>query len=181
MNCALYIRSSRVSKDRGTKLNQLNDLREYAEKNNWKIYKEYIDEGRSGKDNNREAFNKMFFDAHKRLFDIVLFWDITRFSRSGTLYTLQKLNELENLGVKWHSFNEPYCSTMSESVKEIVISVLSFVGKMEYEKISERTKAALRRRKAEGGKLGRIKGSKDAKKRKRRYFKKPKFAPPLYP
>jgi hypothetical protein len=27
--------------------------------------------------------------------DLVLFWDLSRFSRSGTLYTLQKLKELE--------------------------------------------------------------------------------------
>jgi len=43
------------------------------------------------------ALDKMFKDAHKKLFDVVLFWDLSRLSRAKTLHTQQKLKELENL------------------------------------------------------------------------------------
>jgi len=84
----------------------------------------------------------MFEHAHRKLFDIVLFWDISRFSRSGTLYTLQKLKELENLGIEWESYQEPYFKSVGQ-FKDVVISILSTIAKIEREKISERTKAGL--------------------------------------
>ena len=77
-----------------------------------------------------------------RKFDLVLFWALDRFSRSGTLYTLQKLKELENLGIKWESYTEPYFSSIGE-FKDVVLSIMSTLAKMEREKISQRTKAGL--------------------------------------
>ena len=103
----------------------------------------------------------MFMNAHQKLFQIVLFWDLSRFSRSGTLFTLQKLKELENLGINWISYNEPYFNTVGQ-FKDVVISILATVAKIEREKISERTKAGLARAKNVG------KRGKDKKNRKQR-------------
>ncbi len=63
-----------------------------------------------------------------------------RFSRSGTLLTLQKLKELENNGVFYHSYQDPYISTANEW-KDILISIMYTLAKIERERISERTKA----------------------------------------
>ncbi len=100
----------------------------------------------------------MFRDAHKRLFDLVLFWDLSRFSRSGTLFTLQKLKELENLNIEWESYQEPYFKSIGQ-FKDVILSVISTVAKIEREKISERTKAGLQRSKNKHliGKRGRDK------------------------
>jgi len=96
----------------------------------------------------------MFKDTHKKLFDGVLFWSLDRFSRSGTLFTLQKLKELDNLGIFWHNYQDPYISTAGEW-KDVIISIMSTLAKIERERISQRTKAGLQRVKAEGKKLGR--------------------------
>ena len=165
---ALYVR---VSTDKQEVNNQLIQLREYCKKCNYEIYKEYVDII-SGKETSRPAFDNLFLDAHKKLFDVVLFWDLSRFSRSGALFTLQKLQELKGLGIEWISYQEPYIRSIGQ-FSDVIISLLSTVAKIEREKISMRTKAGLERLKSQGKKLGRPKGKQDKKKRKRRYFKKP--------
>ncbi len=159
---ALY---ARVSTTKQEALNQLIQLREYVIKCGWDVYREYVDII-SGKEESRPSFNQMFLDAHKKRFDVLLFWSIDRFSRSGTLYTLQKLKELSNLGIKWHSFQEPYFSSVGE-FSDVIISIMATLAKIERQKISERTKAGLKHAKNVG------KRGKDKKKRVRRYFRKP--------
>ena len=163
---ALYVR---VSTDKQEADNQVIALRDYALKMEWTIYKEYVDII-SGKETSRPQFDLLFTDAHKRLFDVVLFWDMSRFSRAGMYHTVMKLKELENLGVKWHSYSEPMLNTESEMTRNIILAVLSSVAKMEREKISERTKAGLVRVRKEGRLKPR---GKDRKKRVRKYWKKP--------
>ena len=154
MKTAIYCRVSTSTQELD---NQLIQLRDYCKKSNWEIYKEYKDII-SGTKISRPAFDDLFTDAHKKLFNIVVFWDLSRFSRSGTLYTLQKLKELDNLGIKWHSYQEPYFSTLGD-FKDVVISIMSTIAKIEREKISERTKAGLLRT---DKKLGRPKIPNDA-------------------
>ena len=95
MKVVIYVR---VSTNKQEVENQLLQLREYSKKSNYEVFKEYIDII-SGKEDSRPSYDLMFKDAHKKLFDLVLFWDLSRFSRSGTLFTLQKLKELEKLGI----------------------------------------------------------------------------------
>lgn len=142
MKVAIYCR---VSTNKQEADNQLIQLRDYCEKSNYIIYKEYVDII-SGKENSRPSYDLMFQDAHKKLFNIILFWDLSRFSRAGTLFTLQKLKELENLGIDWESYQEPYFKSVGQ-FKDVVLSVIATVAKMEREKISERTKAGLQRTK----------------------------------
>lgn len=158
MKAAIYVR---VSTDKQEVQNQLTQLREYCLRSNYHIFKEYADINVSGKDKSRPAYDQMFNDAHKRLFDLVLFWDLSRFSRAGTLYTLQKLKELENLGIDWESYQEPYFKSMGQ-FKDVVLSIIATVAKIEREKISERTKAGLRNARNVG------KRGKDKKPRKNR-------------
>lgn len=140
MKVAIYVRVSTHTQEGK---NQEIDLTKYCEKEGYEIFKVYSDI-MSGKSDSRPAFDRMFVDAHKRLFDFVLFWSIDRFSRSGTLFTLQKLKELENLGIGWKSYQEPYFDSIGQ-FKDVVLSIMSTLAKMEREKISERTKAGLRR------------------------------------
>jgi len=139
IKAAIYVR---VSTDKQEVNNQLVQLREYCNNSNYIIYKEYIDVI-SGKELSRPDYDRMFRDAHKRLFNIVLFWDLSRFSRAGVLFTLQKLRELENLGIDWESYQEPYFKSVGD-FKDVVLSIIATVAKIEREKISERTKAGLR-------------------------------------
>jgi DNA invertase Pin-like site-specific DNA recombinase len=145
MIVALYARVSTGSQEAE---NQLAQMRQYCAHNNWTVSWEYVDVI-SGKEDSRPNWDLMFKDAHKAYFEKLVFWDLSRFSRSGTLYTLQKLKELENLRIEWHSYNEPYVSTAGQ-FKDVVIAVIASVAKLEREKISERTKAGLARAKNVG-------------------------------
>jgi len=158
--CAIYVR---VSTEKQEAENQLIALREYAARSGWEIFKEYVDII-SGKEKSRPAFDQLFRDAHKLLFDVVLFWDLSRFSRSGTLFTLQKLQELQSLGIDYISYQEQYITTLGP-FKDVLISIMATLAKLEREKISERTKAGLIRARKQGKKIGRPGISKYQRKR----------------
>jgi len=162
MKAALYVR---VSTDKQDADNQTRALTEYCMKSNIDVYKTYSDII-SGKEIQRPAYELLFQDAHKKLFDLVLFWDLSRFSRAGTLHTLQRLHELDLLGIGWKSYQEPYLDSVGQ-FKDVVISIFATVAKLEREKISERTKAGLK------GKLNVGKRGKDKKPRKKGgYYKR---------
>jgi len=150
MKVAIYVR---VSTDKQESENQIIELSDYCKASNFAISHEYVDII-SGKEDSRPSWDRLFLDAHRKMFDVVLFWDFSRFSRSGTLYTLQKLRELENLGIGYISYREPYLNTVGQ-FKDVVVSILSTVAKIEREQISERTKAGLKRAKLNGVVLGR--------------------------
>ena len=138
MKVAIYVRVSTHTQEGK---NQELELTKYCEKKGYVVYNIYSDV-MSGKEKSRPSFDKLFRDATTRDFDMVLFWALDRFSRAGTLFTLQKLKELTNLGIKWESFTEPYFSSVGD-FKDVVLSIMSTLAKMEREKISARTKAGL--------------------------------------
>ncbi len=92
MKVAIYARVS--TRDKGQEYeNQLRDLKAYVaarRKDGWRLVQQYIDQA-SGKNSDRVQFKKMFEDAARRKFDMVLFWSLDRFSREGVLETLQHL------------------------------------------------------------------------------------------
>jgi DNA invertase Pin-like site-specific DNA recombinase len=151
MNIALYLR---VSTDKQETENQAVQLREFAAKQGWQVVHEYCDNGISGKHSDRPQFHKMFEDASRRKFDVLLFWALDRLSREGVLETLQHLNRLTSYGVGWRSFTEQYLDSTGV-FRDAVISILATVAKQERVQLSERTKAGLARVKAAGKQLGR--------------------------
>ena len=159
MKVAIYIR---VSTTKQEVKNQELQLLEYSKKQGYEIYQIYTDVI-SGKETSRPSYDRMFKDAHKRLFDVVLFWDLSRFSRAGTLFTLQKLQELKNLNIDWVSYQEAYINSMGQ-FSDVIVSLLSTIAKIEREKISQRTKAGLY---GKDGKLKEGVGKRGKDKRKR--------------
>src|ERR1700689_1004115 len=104
MKIAIYCRVSTTKQDNE---NQITQLREFSEKQDWDVFDCYVDQ-ESGSTSERVEFQRMFVDASKRKFDLVLFWALDRFSREGVLATLQSLNRLESYGVSYKSFTEPF-------------------------------------------------------------------------
>ena len=77
MKAAIYIRvSTEEQSQNGTSLTtQKKDCIEYAEKNNFEIFKVYSDEGLSGADfKNRPGLNQLLVDAGNQKFDTAIFW-----------------------------------------------------------------------------------------------------------
>ncbi|MEM6866812.1 MAG: recombinase family protein [Cyanobacteria bacterium P01_C01_bin.121] len=116
----------------------------------------YIDQesGRKGK-RERGEFSRLFEDAARRKFDLVLFWSLDRFSREGIRKTINYLQQLDGYGVRFKSLTEPLLDTENELVAHIVIGVLSYLARQEAVKISNRTKAGLQRARSQGKTLGR--------------------------
>ncbi|MGI4742831.1 MAG: recombinase family protein [Janthinobacterium lividum] len=151
MKVALYARVSTKDKGQSTE-NQLPELRRYAEAHGYGIYKEYVEQ-ESGGTGNRAEFQAMLADAHRRCFDLVLFWSLDRFSREGALPTMQYLNQLESYGVGYKSLTEQYLDSKG-LFKDAIISILATLAKQERVRLSERTKAGMARRVAQGVKMG---------------------------
>jgi DNA invertase Pin-like site-specific DNA recombinase len=149
---ALY---GRVSKDGGKQSteNQLHELREFCQRSGWTIEHEYVDRA-SAKTADRPQFQKMFEDASKRRFGLVLFWSLDRFSREGVLETLHHLQRLSGWGVNWRSYQESYFDSCGP-FKDVVVSLMATLAKQERLRISERTKAGLQRARRAGKTLGR--------------------------
>jgi DNA invertase Pin-like site-specific DNA recombinase len=152
MNCAIYARVS--TRDRGQDFtNQLLALREFAAKQGWPIYCEFVDQV-TGSTDERPAFQEMFQAASQRRFDVLLFWSLDRLSREGVLETLQHLQRLTSYGVAWRSFTEQYLDSTG-IFRDAVISILATIGKQERVRLAERTRAGLERVRREGKRLGR--------------------------
>ena len=150
MKIAIY---ARVSTDKQDNENQLVQLREFAAKQGWNVFAEYVDR-ESGAKSDRAEFQRMFADASKGRFDLVLFWALDRLSREGVLQTLQHLNRLEHYGVGFRSFTEQYFDSCG-IFREAVISIMATLAKQERVRRSERTKAGLAIARSRGKKLGR--------------------------
>jgi DNA invertase Pin-like site-specific DNA recombinase len=151
MRIAVYARVS--TRDKGQDVeNQLQQLRQFADSQNWTIVHEYIDKA-SGKRNDRAQFQRLFVDASQRKFELVLFWSLDRFSREGVLETLQHLQRLTQYGVNWRSFTEQYLDSMG-IFKEAVLAILAVIAKQERVRLSERVHAGL----AKARKQGRVGG-----------------------
>ena len=152
---AIYARVSTDDKGQ-TPENQLRELRAWCENSGHTLAGEYVEHesGRKGT-KGRKQLARLFDDAGKRKFDLVLVWALDRFSREGTIETMQHLRRLTSYGVSFHSYTEPLLSTDNEMVRDIVLAVLASSAKMEAQKISTRTKVGLARARAQGITLGR--------------------------
>lgn len=151
MKVAIYTRVSGKS-NRQDAANQSLQLIEYCQRQNWDFV-EYTDR-MTGTRADRAEFQRMFADARLKHFELVLFWALDRFSREGTLQTLQHLQRLDGYGVQWKSFTEQYLDSTG-MFRDAVIAILATVAKQEHARLSERVVAGLRRAKREGKVLGR--------------------------
>src|SRR5215831_20882299 len=115
------------------------------------IVDEYVDRvsGGKGKDK-RTEFARMFDDAHKRQFEIVLCWALDRFSREGMVPTIGHLQRLAAAGVGFHSFTEPMLSTDNEMIRDIVLAVMASLAKQERLRHTERIYAGIARGRSQG-------------------------------
>jgi DNA invertase Pin-like site-specific DNA recombinase len=151
MKVAIYTRVSGKS-NRQDATNQSHQLIEYCERQGWEYF-EYTDR-MSGTRADREQFQRLFEDARLKHFDLVLFWALDRFSREGTLKTLEYLQRLDGYGVAWKSYTEQYLDSTG-MFRDAVIAILATIAKQEHARLSERVVAGLRRAKREGKVLGR--------------------------
>ena len=119
MKVAIYTRVSTEDQVKeGTSLEVQRDfLVSYAKREGWEIYyseagKIYEDDGYSGYTRERPALKKLFADAKKKRFEMVLVHKIDRFSRN-LRDLLNLVDELEYLNISLKSATEPYDTSSS--------------------------------------------------------------------
>ena len=161
---------SRVSTTRQDTQNQVRQLREWGGRRGLDIVDVYQVEESAWKGSHQRALSQLMDDARKGRFDVLLVWSLDRLSRQGPLPTLEIMHSLGRHGVQIFSYMEQWTEATGE-LRDLLISIVGWVAKMESNRRSERTKAGLARAVASGRKLGRPVGSKDkAKRRRRGYF-----------
>jgi DNA invertase Pin-like site-specific DNA recombinase len=151
MKVAIYIRVSGKS-NRQDVANQSIQLIDYCQRQSWD-YIEYTDR-MTGTRADRAEFQRMLEDSRLKRFDLILFWALDRFSREGTLRTLEYLQRLDSYGVQWKSYTEQYLDSTA-MFRDAVIAILATIAKQEHARLSERVVAGLRRAMREGKILGR--------------------------
>jgi len=165
MKCAIYVR---VSTDEQDMTNQTMVLREWAEARGFEVVEVYQEEESAWRLGHQRELARMFRMARQGRFRIVLVWSLDRLTRGGPRAILTLVHKLLSCGVRVLSHQEAWTETPNDMLYELLLSVTGWVAQFESKRISERTKAGLARAKALGKKLGRPKGSKDKRKRKKR-------------
>ena len=138
MNIAAYCR---VSTEKEDQLNSLEAQKEffdqYTKRTGDTLVRLYADEGISGtKIKNRREFLQMMADAERRLFDLVVVKDISRFARN-TVDLLQNIRRLKALGIETQFLT---ASMTSMGSSEFVLTIFGALAQEESANTSKRVK-----------------------------------------
>ena len=161
MKIAIYIRNS-TNEDRQNPETQILPLKEKCERENWSY--EIFQEFASGAKESRPELDKMMSRIRKNEFDAVLVWKLDRLGRS-LKHLLQLIEEFKNLKVKFISLTEGFDTTTIQG--ELFFNLVGAFAQFERALIQERIKAGTDRARKEGKHMGRPKGSKDTKVRRK--------------
>ena len=134
--------------------NQLQTLREAAQRHGWDVVDEYVDHGISGAKgrDKRPEFDRLLKAANRKEFDVIMAWSVDRLGRSmGHLVTF--LTEIHAKGVDLYLHQQGIDTTTP--MGKAMFQVAGVFAELERGMIQERVKAGLERAKQEGKRLGR--------------------------
>ena len=138
MRVAIYARVSTEKQEKQETVNsQLEALRDFANKNNYTIHQEYIDEGYSGELLDRPALDRLRDDAKNKLFEAVLIHSPDRLSRKY-IYSGLVQEELKKSGINVIFLNRPDSKDTPED--NLLNGVQGLIAEFEKAKITERTR-----------------------------------------
>ena len=157
----LYARTSMSDQNSES---QLLALRQYCKRMGHKIVDKYIDNGFSGKTIQRPEFERLMGDIRANRLDCIVVYKIDRFGRS-LQHLLNLLEEFKNRKVDFISITQPIDTTTAAG--KMFWQILGVFAEFERSLIVERTNIGLARARKEGKTLGRPKGSKDSKLRRK--------------
>lgn len=149
LRAAIYTRvSTEGQAEEGYSLDSQERLaRERCSREGWEVVGVYTDAGISGKDvQHRPAFQRLVQDAVQGQIDVIVFWALSRFTRSvADLY-----NTWADLGsdVALISLTEPFDT--STAMGRAMMGMLAVFAQMEREITAERVRAAMLERARQG-------------------------------
>lgn len=146
---AIYIRVSTLDQTEGYSLEaQEKTLRKWCAERKYSVHDLYADKGISGKDiDHRPAMNRLLSDAKNQKFNIVLFWALSRFTRSvPDLY--DTMEKFRSWGVSMISYTESFDT--SSAMGRAMFGIVGVFAQLERELTSERVSLAMAERAAQG-------------------------------
>lgn len=160
MRAAIYVRVS--TRDKQDISKQRDYLLNHCREKNWEVHKIYQDVGISGSKQQRPALNEMLEEIDH--FDIILVYKIDRIGRSFKhLFELMELFKVKKK--EFVSATQPIDTTTPMGT--FFFNMLAAFAEFEREIIVQRINDGLAVAKSRGKKLGRKKGSKDKKPRRK--------------
>ena len=145
---------ARVSTDKQTTQNQIDALREVAERCGYHITQIFSEDGISGSKGRegRPALDQLMKSATQRKFDMVMCWSIDRLGRS-LQNLVEILNELQAIKIDLFFLQQGMDTTTPSG--RMIFSVFGAIGEFERNLIRERVIAGQKRAVANGVKMGR--------------------------
>lgn len=111
LRAAVYARTSSKSQRQGYSLDaQVDRCIDRCRSLGWKIVFLFRDSAESGKDTDRPMFQKMIGAAKKKMFDVIVFWKLDRFSRS-LIHAVQLDSDLRKHDIYLYSVTEQIDTT----------------------------------------------------------------------
>jgi DNA invertase Pin-like site-specific DNA recombinase len=156
----------RVSTEDQTTENQLRVLREWAAQRGFEVVREYLVEASAFTGKHQPHLKVALEDARLGTYQVLLVWALDRLSREGVEATLSLIRRFREHGVEVHSHQESWTEGAHEW-QDLFMSVCAWAAQVESRKRSERVKAGMARRRAQGLPVGRPAGARDVKPRKR--------------
>jgi DNA invertase Pin-like site-specific DNA recombinase len=114
----------------------------------------------------KRALKAALDDGHQGEFSVLIVWSLDRLTRGGAEDTLRLLRQFRERGVTVVSVQESWLNGSPE-IMDVLVAFAGWVAQQESARRSERIKAGIARRKAEGKPVGRKAGAQDLKPRKR--------------
>jgi DNA invertase Pin-like site-specific DNA recombinase len=152
MKVALY---ARVSTDEQDASLQIHHLREWANRMNHKVIREYVDQAVSGTKSSRPAFDEMMNDMRLFKFEAIAVVKLDRLGRS-LKHLLSLFDEFNAKGVSVICTTQPIDTSSSNPLSKVILALLGAFAELERDMIAERTKAGMQARRARLEKEGKI-------------------------
>lgn len=147
---AIYIRVSTLDQaENGYSLDmQERTLRKWCSERKYTVIDLYADRGISGKDmDHRPEVGRLMRDARQNKFDVVLFWALSRFTRSvSDLYNTMGI--FQKYGIDMISYTEQFDT--STPMGRAMVGIVGVFAQLEREIIGERITAAIAERALQG-------------------------------
>jgi len=161
----------RVSTDAQERANQEAGIAQLSDHHSYQVVKRFeLDESawNSGKVGGayKTAIQAVLDGAHRGEFSVLIVWALDRITREGAEGALRLVRQLSERGVTLVSVQESWLSA-APGVQDILVAFAGWMAQQESNRRSERIRAGLARRRAEGKAVGRQPGSRDHGPRKR--------------
>ena len=147
--------------------NQEAQLREWAVRRDLNIVRVFRLQGANAfKGEHRAVLDEAVAAAHRGEFQVLLVWALDRLDRESPTGPFEIMQRFKLAGCDVLSLTEPWAA-MDGPFSDLMTLIVGWFANFESQRRSERIKAGLERRKAQGLPIGRQPGAKDRKKRKR--------------